>query len=51
MLKSKRNVKILTDKESRRLTISDELKSINAYDDDEVAVSVEDNKIIIEKKI
>lgn len=49
MLKSKRTVDILRDKASRKLTLSEELKLLNAYNDKRVIVTVEDSKIIIEK--
>ncbi|MCK4555209.1 MAG: hypothetical protein KAT83_01255 [Candidatus Aenigmarchaeota archaeon] len=51
MVDSKRTREVVSDKMSRRVTISEELKLINAYNDKRVMATVEGNKVIIEKII
>ena len=51
MIKSKRTLDVISDKTSRKMTLSEELKLINAYSDKKVTATVEGNRVIIEKII
>lgn len=46
---SKREIPVIIDNVSRKLTLTEELETISAKEDKRVSVTVIDNKIIIEK--